>query len=341
MLGADFQNLRLPLGPDPDHENSLAIPELIATLLRYCPAESIDSSTDSGQPVSEFSKRPAILWVHGLSDYFFQAHVAEAFHAAGYAFYALDLRKCGRSLLAGQSPHWVSNLELYYEELNLAAQLIQDFGHRFLVPLGHSTGGLILALWVADLPRQTSGQATKLSKFIKALILNSPWTDFQYPLLKARGILAISLVLGKIWPKMPIDDGGLDLYGESIHRNFHGEWDYDLKLKPLAGHQKYLGWLRSVLLGQRRIRRGGLNIQIPVLTLCAADSFKPQQYSSRVQYADVVLDSSQIQNRAPLMGPRSSLYVLEGAIHDVFLSRSPVRETALQQSFEWLSQTSS
>ena len=44
------------------------------------------------------ASRGAVLWVHGFIDYFFQRHVAERFAMEGYAFYALDLRKHGRSL---------------------------------------------------------------------------------------------------------------------------------------------------------------------------------------------------------------------------------------------------
>ena len=44
------------------------------------------------------AERGAVLYIHGFSDYFFQRHMAERFAAEGYAFYALDLRKYGRSL---------------------------------------------------------------------------------------------------------------------------------------------------------------------------------------------------------------------------------------------------
>ena len=43
--------------------------------------------------------RRAVLYLHGFVDYFFQTHLAEFFTERGYDFYALDLRKYGRSLL--------------------------------------------------------------------------------------------------------------------------------------------------------------------------------------------------------------------------------------------------
>jgi len=51
-------------------------------------------------PPTEEEVRPArvLLYVHGWSDYFFQTELARYWHAQGAAFYALDLRKFGRSL---------------------------------------------------------------------------------------------------------------------------------------------------------------------------------------------------------------------------------------------------
>ena len=59
---------------EPDHE-------VVATLVRR----------------SDPGVRRAVLYVHGWSDYFFQTHLAEAFEDWGYDFYALDLRRYGRS----------------------------------------------------------------------------------------------------------------------------------------------------------------------------------------------------------------------------------------------------
>ena len=47
-----------------------------------------------------------VLYVHGFSDYFFQAEMARRFREEGYAFLAVDIRKYGRSVLAGKKPFW-------------------------------------------------------------------------------------------------------------------------------------------------------------------------------------------------------------------------------------------
>jgi alpha-beta hydrolase superfamily lysophospholipase len=64
--------------------------ELVATLVRT--TQAVDDN------------RPAVLYVHGFVDYFFQVHVAQEFEKAGFRFYALDLRRSGRSLRDGNLP---------------------------------------------------------------------------------------------------------------------------------------------------------------------------------------------------------------------------------------------
>ena len=52
----------------------------------------------------------AVLYVHGWSDYFFQTRPRRVLARPGAAFYALDLRKYGRSLRPGQTPGYVDDL---------------------------------------------------------------------------------------------------------------------------------------------------------------------------------------------------------------------------------------
>ncbi|MFQ9503751.1 MAG: alpha/beta hydrolase [Alistipes indistinctus] len=71
-------NLTETILPMPDDYEG----KVIATLLRA------DSTAPSGR---------AVLYLHGYIDYFFQTHMAERFAGEGWNFYALDLRKYGRS----------------------------------------------------------------------------------------------------------------------------------------------------------------------------------------------------------------------------------------------------
>ena len=59
-----------------------------------------------GKVVCTLVKKPqlpetkqAILYIHGYNDYFFQKQLGDSVNAHGYNFYAMDLRKYGRSIL--------------------------------------------------------------------------------------------------------------------------------------------------------------------------------------------------------------------------------------------------
>ena len=108
-----------------------------------------------------------MLYLHGWNDYFFQTHLADHLADLGFDFYALDLRRYGRSLRRGHLRGFITDLDDYALELDAAADLIAE-DHDQLLLMGHSTGGLIAALW-----------ASQHSDRISGLVLNSPWLDLQ------------------------------------------------------------------------------------------------------------------------------------------------------------------
>jgi len=130
-----YRQLNIPLPGarmcqgEPDHE-------VVATLVRR----------------SDPGGRRAVLYVHGWSDYFFQTHLAEAVESWGYDFYALDLRRYGRSLRDGQLAGYTADLAEYHQELDAAVEVIRTEGHDHVVLLGHSTGGLVVSLFARDRP---------------------------------------------------------------------------------------------------------------------------------------------------------------------------------------------
>ena len=68
---------------------------------RTIPLRDDDEGAVTATLVACRSDRPtnaAVLYVHGFVDYFFQTHLADFFLGAGLDFYALDLRKYGRSM---------------------------------------------------------------------------------------------------------------------------------------------------------------------------------------------------------------------------------------------------
>ena len=303
ILGEDFEALTLPLGKDPDGAGDVQ-----AVLVRYQP-----------EPIAG---RPALLWVHGMTDYFFQAHVAQYFHEQGYAFYAVDLRKSGRAHQDGELWHYASNFEYYFEDLDAALGVIEK-QHPSIVPLAHSTAGLIVSMWLNQSP----------SKKIPALVLNSPWLDLMHFNHWQVGILRrVVNVVGKIFPRLAVPGGGLKSYGQSIH----ADWDYDMTFKPLGGHLKYLGWLRAVLNGQHLVHTDRIDVGVPTLVMTSSRSHLNQPYTAETDTADAVLDVQQIQHWAPHLGKDVDVYTILGARHDVFLSLPHAREEAFDITAKFL-----
>jgi len=90
----------------------------------------------------------AVLHVHGFCDYFFQTAYAEWWTERGYDFYALDLRKYGRSLRPHQTPNFVTDLREHFPEIDAAfVRITERDDHDHVVISAHSTGGLIVSLW--------------------------------------------------------------------------------------------------------------------------------------------------------------------------------------------------
>ncbi|MFC4374763.1 alpha/beta hydrolase [Nocardia halotolerans] len=315
ILGTAFQQRTLPLGPDPDGEG-----EVVATLVRYRP--EADTPADA----------PTVLYVHGFTDYFFQQHLAEHFAARGHRFYALDLRKCGRSRREGQSAHYVSDLAFYDAELNESLRIAREETGNDVVVLAHSTGGLVTALWLDRLEAAGGSAAAGVS----GVVLNSPWFDLQGPSFYRTVGTPIINAVGRFRAFAQIPGMGVSTaYGDSLHRTRAGEWDYNLEWKPLAGEPVRLGWLRAIRQGQARLQQG-LTIGVPALILRSRVTKFAREHSPAVDVADAVLDVRQIQRWAGCLGERTSIVPIDGARHDVYLSANPARTTAFTETDNWL-----
>jgi len=291
-------------------------------------AETIElADDDEGEVVATLVHRPsrgprgkAVLHVHGFADYFFQTPAADYWVARGYDFYALDLRKYGRSLRDHQTPNFVTDLGAYYEEIDEAYRRVTERdGHDHVVVSGHSTGGLVMPLWAHD--RQPG---------IAAMVLNSPWLDLQgSALVRAVGAPVID-ALGAPSPTAVLRAPDPGHYARTLHRSLEGEWDYDLDMKLSPGPPIRVGWLRAVIQGQRRVA-GGLGIEVPVLVLASARTSFARRWSEDLRVVDTVLDVEQIATRAVRLGRSVTVVRVEEGVHDLVLSAPLVRGQVLAE----------
>ncbi|MCG5214177.1 alpha/beta hydrolase [Streptosporangium sp. KLBMP 9127] len=305
LLGPDYEATVLPMGRDDEGE-------VVATLVRRRAPEP---------------SRRAVLYVHGFTDYFFQTHLADHFTGQGIDFYALDLRKYGRSLLPHQTPALVRSLTDYFPEIDEAVRVIREVdGNRTLTLNGHSTGGLIAALW-ADRVRG-SGK-------VQGLVLNSPFLDLNVPTFMRAVADLIKGPLSRAPARAVLPMGVATAYGTSLHRTHNGEWDYDLTWKPLIGFPVHAVWLAAVRRAQRRLH-AGLQVDVPVLVLCADKGLRMRDFAPEAHGADIVLDPDHMARWATRIGGHVTCVRVPGGIHDLVLSAEPVRKQVFAEMDRWM-----
>ena len=305
ILGEPFQQLKLHFKADYDGS-------VEATLVRR---------------KAEAPQGKAVLYIHGFIDYFFQKEMAERFNREGYHFYALDLRKYGRSLLPHQEPYFVLDLNEYDEEISLALEIIHQEGHEAVVLAGHSTGGLTATLYAVHHPHHP---------IIKALWLNSPFYDFNMPAIKKKLALPLVSRLGRKMPRFKIPSELNRFYVQSIHRNFNGEWDFDLNLKPVSYPKVNLSFIHAIYQAHKEIQSKP-QLHVPALVMHSDRSSNPKKFNRDVTRSDVILDVKSIKKYAKQLQGDVTVMTIKSGLHDLALSIPPVREHVYRALFKWLS----
>ena len=328
VLGDEFEQLTLELEADDEGP-------VVATVVRALPAPQSWWERPFGMLRNPWGRtRPLddvdVLYVHGWSDYFFQKRLARFWTARGARFFALDLRKYGRSLRDGQTPGYITDLAAYDEDIEAALEAMGRGADgaasgRRLVLLGHSTGGLTLSLWTARHPESAD-----------AVILNSPWLEFQWA--SARPILAPVAELQARWAPRdvaPQVDLGFYTRAQQEVADPADPQDVDLRWRPVQTMAVHAGWLHAILTGHKQVA-AGLGIPVPVCVLLSARSATPTRWSDELTRADSVLVVDDIARAALKLGPSVTVERVDGALHDVFLSRHEAREDAYRRLDRWV-----
>ncbi|MEI7544972.1 MAG: alpha/beta hydrolase [Mycobacteriaceae bacterium] len=311
---AGYQQATLPLGADPDGEG-----ELFATLVRT--ADLTPSSL-------------VVLAVHGYTDYFFNTELADHFAARGWRFYGLDSHRCGRSWREGQTPHFTTDLARYDRELEWAMAVIaaENPSARVLV-CGHSTGGLVVALWLDRVRQRGATEAMGIT----GLVLNSPFLDLNGPAILRTKVTSTAIgAVSKVRKTRVLRGSGTGGYGLTLHREYHGEFDYNLRWKPLGGFPITVGWIHAIRRGQAKLHRG-LDVGVPNLVLRSDHSVAETAETDTLQRGDAVLDVAHIARWAGCLGNRTTSVPVKDAKHDVFLSLAEPRAAAYRELDRWLS----
>lgn len=276
-----------------------------------------------------YPQATTIVYVHGFSDYFFQTHVMHYLNGCGVNFYAIDLRKCGRSFMSHQSPNYCQSLREYFADIDYAIEFIlKKDPYTKISLLGHSTGGL-LAVYYAKFGMMRNN--------LKGLILNAPFLDFNVPFYIKPFIQSLAK---KRFNKDPYSSmvGVEKMYGESLHKDYKGEWEYNTDYKPIAAFPSYFSWILSVLHAQQS-SLGEPNLgDMPILLLRSDKSGNPKRWTEQTMCSDVVLNVKDMSRLADKLSQNVFEIVINDALHDVYLSRKEVRENALIKTAEFINE---
>lgn len=333
ILGDAFESRTIELLPDDEGDN-------VATLVRYLPYRDVNAN-ERARSFPRF----AALYIHGRNDYFFQKELAQNLAASGAAFYALDLRKYGRSLRPWQTIGYTDDLSTYDEEIGEAIDLIRlEQGRLPLVLIGHSTGGLITTLWAHRHPGA-----------LAALILNSAWLEMQ-TLTNLRSTL--QPVIGQIAymnPRLEVPTGdGPDFYGRSLSEgrlgmsvplpaSFGGHeddpsasgWDYAHEWKRNESYPVLISWLEAILRGHETVAKD-VHLDIPVLSMMSTQSYFEATLDEKVFCSDVVLDVAVNAERSAHLGDFVTIARFAGK-HDLVLSDPEIRSAVYDTIDRWTS----
>jgi alpha-beta hydrolase superfamily lysophospholipase len=331
-LGDGFALTELDLGFDEEGP-------CVATLISYTPPgppapDDLFSRARRLLPRfgrSEAKPVQAVLYLHGWSDYFFQHELARFFGGRGIAFYALDLRKYGRSLRKWQTPGYVTDLSDYDDDIAAAlATLAEDVESRTGAPpagvtlMAHSTGALVASLWANRFPGRISG-----------LVLNSPWLDIQGSAILRTTTQGLLEPITRFRPKARLKLPEFGFYWRSISNQADGEWELNGLWRPQFGFPIRAGWLTAILNGHAQVRRG-LSIDVPVLVLASSRSTISPVWNDSMLSSDSVLDVAVMTQRALQLGSHVTVCRFDGALHDTLLSSGPVRREVYAELGRWL-----
>ncbi len=331
--------------------------EFHSTLIEYPYGSSKRTDSLAAKPAHGI-----ILYVHGYNDYFFQRELAEKADSAGYAFFAIDLHYCGRSLMPGDARGDMRNMREFFAELDYAVELARvitkeraeslalmseqaniadttgrerrllDVSRRAdslpMVLMGHSQGGLLTAFYADQRPEE---------KFA-ALVLNSPFFDFNFNWLVRNLAIPVVSEIAILLPDFSIGSSGNPNYAYSLDRKYYGEWLYNTEWKSESRPEQFLGWVRAIHKAQQELHRG-FHINSPTLVMHGDCTEKGEEWSENYMHCDGVLDVEHIEKWAPKVGPNVKTETVAGGLHDLFLSRKAVRDEAYAKAFRFIDES--
>lgn len=274
--------------------------------------------------------KKAFLYVHGFNDYFFQSEMGERYVDSGYNFYAVDLRRYGRSRLPWQYPFNVRDQKEYFADIDSALAQIRRDGNTDITLGGHSTGGLTVILYAAE-------KGDKIG--VDRVVTNSPFLAWNFsPFMKNIAIPAVSSI-GGIFKNSKIKQSKCDGYAYSLLKQYDGFWTYNTDWKMIYSPPVTMSWVRAISKAQGVVKKKRQNIKVPLLVMHSSRKIDGCNWTPEFMTGDCVLNPFAIQEIGVTLGEdrnRTVVCAIDSGIHDLILSEPRPREAAYDSIFSFI-----
>lgn len=271
--------------------------------------------------------RRAYLYIHGFNDYFFQSEMGRRFVDSGFNFYAVDLRRYGRSKEPWQYPFNVRDMKEYFSDIDSALSQIRRDGNTDITLSGHSTGGLTVLLYGA-LRGKDCG--------VDRIATDSPFLEWNYSAFMRKVAIPVVGFFGRLNRNWKIPQGHCDGYAYSLLKEYHGEWEYDTDWKMIYSPPVTTGWIKAIDRGQGQLMKHRKDIAVPVLVMHSSRKIEGCGWEPDFQTGDAVLDPVMIEERGRKLGSRRMVCAIDSGLHDLILSSERAREAAYDSIFYFI-----
>lgn len=269
--------------------------------------------------------KKAYLYVHGFNDYFFQAEMGKRFVDSGYNFYAVDLRRYGRSREPWQYPFNIRRQHEYFDDIDSALNQIRRDGNTDITLSGHSTGGLTVCLLAAERGVRCG---------VDRVVTDSPFLEWNMSGFMRDFVVPVLASFHRIAPDAKIKQARCDGYAYSLLKQYDGEWEYDTDWKMVYSPPVTLSWIHSINEAQSLVIKKRKNIAVPLLVMHSSRKIDGCNWEPVFQTGDAVLNPHDIQKRGEKIG--ATVCTIDSGLHDLILSSSRARTAAYDTIFRFI-----
>ena len=272
-------------------------------------------------------KRKAFLYIHGFNDYFFQKEMGERFCDSSYNFYAVDLRRYGRSYEPWQYPFNIRNMEEYFADIDSALVQIRRDGNTDITLGGHSTGGLTVLYYAAC-------RGARIG--VNRVVTDSPFIEWNFSAFMRNVVAPTVEFLAKIAPNAKVNQGHCDGYAYSLLKQYHGRWEYNTDWKMIYSPPVTFSWVGAINHAQSELMKRREHIMVPILVMHSSRKIDGCNWTPEFQTGDAVLDPAMIQARGVKLGHDREVCTIDSGLHDLILSEPVPSNEAYETMFRFI-----